>query len=149
MFLFRAVFIIGFVSVTFVAQASAWLLPLSRYMLDVVPENADNVDAHGDLVAVSELAGSAASSTDVPVAAETSPIVDGQLEDDVPPEPSPIPDLEGGDAEAASVAVASSTTPTSLARVSLKDANAASHVGGLSVTTTLVGSIVAGILLAA
>ena len=78
-------------------------------MLDVVPENADNVDAHGDLVAVSELAGSAASSTDVPAAAETSPIIDGQ--DGIPPEPSSIPDLEGGDAEATSVAVASSTTP--------------------------------------
>ncbi|KAI8984865.1 hypothetical protein BD414DRAFT_537311 [Trametes punicea] len=85
MHLFRAVFIIAAAIFVFVAteapHASAFILPLTRYMLDAVPEGSEDsggnpaVGPAGEIVANPPKGGSSPEA-DVPVAVETS-AVDG------------------------------------------------------------------------
>ena len=89
---------------------SAFIFPLTRYMLDVIPDDAENANADANVASVSAVAESAASSTDVPAAVETSPVVEESSSDAA--EPSSISDPNVGDEEETSTAtVAASTIP--------------------------------------
>ncbi|KAL1939680.1 hypothetical protein VTO73DRAFT_9713 [Trametes versicolor] len=177
MHLFRSVFVFGVAALAFVAmeapQASAFLLPMTRYMLDAIPDGAEASD--GDVAAASDGSASAAgdiANPDVPVAVDTPTVVpaddQGQAEEtpasssEAPASPSDTP-AELADAATATSAIstpesspsadlASSVSPViPSAAVSdniLAQANAAYHVMGLGGSSVLVGSVLATILFA-
>ena len=95
MFLFRSVFIVAFASLAFVAHGehyprappremcltsftvSAIILPLTRYMLDAVPEGTEkNTDVDPNATTVPADVSTSASDANVPVAADTTPAVE-------------------------------------------------------------------------
>ncbi|KAI0751759.1 hypothetical protein C8Q80DRAFT_596344 [Daedaleopsis nitida] len=129
-------------------QVSAFILPLTRYMLDAVPEDAETPDAAAKLVpadAANPSSAAADTGADIPVTAESSPGEDGQ-EDATEPS-APASDV--GDAESTTASAADVSTPSAASQMRIEQSNAAGHIVVLSSTTVLVASIVAGILVAA
>ncbi|RPD55079.1 hypothetical protein L226DRAFT_574898 [Lentinus tigrinus ALCF2SS1-7] len=137
MFFFRATFAVALFSVAFMAQVSAIVWPLSRYMLDVIPEGEGDVHINPASAASQGAPGSLVGHTDVPEASGTSAVVDSQSD---AAESSPV--------ASASTVEPSSPAASSASEFSAASANGASHVV-LGSTSVFIGSIVAGILLAA
>ncbi|OJT10604.1 hypothetical protein TRAPUB_12903 [Trametes pubescens] len=177
MHLFRSVFIFGVAALAFVAmeapQASAFILPMTRYMLDAIPDGAEASD--GDVAPAPDGSASVAdniANPDVPVAVDTPAVVpadnQGQAEEpsagssEVPAPPSDT-SAEPADAATATSSISTpepSPSPDLASSVSpaipsalvsdniLAQANAANHVVGLGGSGVLVGSVLATILFA-
>lgn len=90
---------------------SAFILPLSRYMLDVIPDDAENADADAKLASVSALDASASLGSDVPAATETSPVVEEHQYESDAAEPTSVAETSIHDADTAAVTAAVSSTP--------------------------------------
>ncbi|TBU48817.1 hypothetical protein BD309DRAFT_997433 [Dichomitus squalens] len=145
MFLFRAVFIITTVFMAFVAQVSA-IPPLTRFMLDAVPDGSESAaDSNSNAVVAPGDHGadtSASVDQDVPIAVESSPV-----QEDTAVESSAV--ALAAQPSAADIAASSAVSvPSAVVGAQLAQANAAGHLGVLGSTSVLVGSVVAGIVLA-
>ncbi|KAI0352512.1 hypothetical protein OH77DRAFT_793436 [Trametes cingulata] len=159
--LFRSVFIVAAAAVAFVAseapQASAFILPMTRYMLDAVPEGAEGAEGSTDATNVAPLADTAESTsadTNIPVAVDTPPIPDVEEQ---PANASPPPEdtqesstsetpvsEPSSPVEASSLSTsAASTIPSSFPQDNiLAQTNAAGPAVGIGgPTTILIGSM--------
>lgn len=119
--------------------ASAFLLPMTRYMLDAIPDGAEASD--GDVATASDGSGSAAdniANSDVPVAVDTPAVVpaddEGQAED-TPAGSSEAP-ASPSDTSAEPVDAATATSAISTPESS-PSADLASSVSPVSLTMTL------------
>ncbi|KAI0640557.1 hypothetical protein C8Q79DRAFT_1015088 [Trametes meyenii] len=168
MHLFRSVFIVAVATFAFVAteapQASAFILPLTRYMLDAVPEGSDAPAAgavpgadNGGLGAVSNGAVSSVDS-DVPVAVETPVVAEDQNKAEEAPVASAIsgpeassniseaqtsngsPAVQASSALSAAPSVSPSGIPSDKVLAQTNSAHRVTTFGGPSV---LLGSLVA------
>ncbi|KAI0717568.1 hypothetical protein C8T65DRAFT_640990 [Cerioporus squamosus] len=137
MFFSRTLFLVALFSVVFVTQVSAIIWPLSRYMLDVIPDGESDVTVNPASAAAQGAPGSLVGHTDVPEAAETSAAAEGQSDA-----------ADSSAAPSSSSVGPSSPASSSAAQSHVASANGASHIA-LGSTGVFIGSIVAGIVLAA
>ncbi|PIL36480.1 hypothetical protein GSI_00169 [Ganoderma sinense ZZ0214-1] len=121
MFVFRAVFILATPFVAFVTQVSA-VPPLTRFMLDALPDMSETGADPSAAVSGVDASTSVSTDSDVPVAAESSPVQEN--------------------------AAVESSSSSSSANSLVAQTNAAGHIGVLGSTTVLVGSVVVGIAFA-
>ncbi|KAI0666144.1 hypothetical protein C8Q78DRAFT_475781 [Trametes maxima] len=172
MHLFRSVFIVAAATFAFVAteapQASAFILPLTRYMLDAVPEGSEVpgvADAapgadNGVVSVVSD--GVSSADSDVPVAVETPAVAEDQNKAEETPVASVIDEPEASSiisdaqpsSDTVSLAQASSAVPTSPSASPseipsdklLAQTNSANHAMTLGGPGLLLGSFVATVV---
>ncbi|KAI0820730.1 hypothetical protein BC628DRAFT_1396125 [Trametes gibbosa] len=173
MHLFRSVFIVAAAAIAFVAteapQASAFILPMTRYMLDVVPDGAEAPDGDATIApdgsATANVADNISTDTDVPVAVDIPAVAESQeqIEDAAAASvndlaaSSTIAAIEISSAEPTSTQIetvetvaVSSAIPAIPSVVApdhiLAQANAANHVAALGGPGVLIGSMVAALL---
>ncbi|KAH9936842.1 uncharacterized protein BXZ73DRAFT_100261 [Epithele typhae] len=150
MFAFRTAFIFALITLASIMRVSAIVLPLNRYMLDVIPVG--NPDGIADASTNVKPSHPTTPDADVPVADSSSPSTTDENETttdaaskaanlaSTEPTDAETPDSESASPDASSSGSADASAPA--------QTNGSSRVS-LSSATVLVGSVVAGILLSA
>ncbi|KAI0637556.1 hypothetical protein C8Q77DRAFT_1153284 [Trametes polyzona] len=165
MHLFRSVFIVSVAVLAFMAaeapKASAFILPMTRYMLDAIPDGAEMPDEEGAVTPDgAATVGVPSTDTDIPVAADTPDVADSQAEGaEAQDTPAPSPDtpaVSSASFDAASSSssvvadVASSVLPAIPSAATpekvLAQNNAASSVMGFGGSTILLGTVLSTIV---